>query len=76
MSSYHLNIKGPMGLSDYSSINDYINILDSKDEVIIEMNCEERQKMDIICNMLERSNFEINKKDILKENYYIEAYKR
>ncbi|MBO0534195.1 hypothetical protein EXQ31_13020 [Clostridium botulinum] len=65
-----------MGLSDYSSINDYINILDSKDEVIIEMNCEERQNMDIICNMLERSNFEINKKDILKENYYIEAYKR
>ena len=40
------------------------------------MNCEERQNMDIICNMLERSNFEINKKDILKENYYIEAYKR
>ncbi|MCS4526835.1 hypothetical protein JTS98_14160 [Clostridium botulinum] len=65
-----------MGLSDYSSINDYINILDSKDEVIIEMNCEERQNMDIICNMLERSNFEINKKDILKENYYIEAYKK
>ncbi|NFJ06730.1 hypothetical protein FC905_17445, partial [Clostridium botulinum] len=66
----------PMGLSDYSSINDYINILDSKDEVIIEMNCEERQNIDIICNMLERSNFEINKKDILKENYYIEAYKK
>ena len=63
MSSYHLNIKGPMGLSDYSSVDDYINILDSKDEVIIEMNCEKRQNVDIICNMLERSNFEINKKD-------------
>ncbi|WP_251860681.1 hypothetical protein [Clostridium sp. Marseille-Q2269] len=76
MSSYHLNIKGPMGLSDYSSINDYINILDSKDEVIIEMNCEKSQNVEIICNMLERSNFEINKKDGLEQNYYIEAHKK
>ena len=77
MSSYSLDINGPIGLSDYSSINDYINILEGKDSIDINMNLDNRENMDIICDILNRTNFEIDVKEKVNSNkYHILALKK
>lgn len=76
MSNYSLDIKGTIELSDYSNIDDYMNILDKRDEITINMDLKNNEDFDIICNILKRNslNLYVQKKMGLSE-YYIKAKK-
>ncbi|NEZ46583.1 hypothetical protein FDF74_05060 [Clostridium niameyense] len=76
MSNYSLDIKGKIELSDYSNINDYINILDKRDEITINMDLKNNEDFEIICDILKRNslNLYVQKKMGLSE-YYIKAKK-
>lgn len=72
MSDYKLDINGNMKLSDYSSINDYLEIPKKDDRVSIKLNSNSKDELDMICEILDNKGFNIiNKKD----NGYIYASK-
>ncbi|SHH87679.1 hypothetical protein [Clostridium grantii] len=62
MSVYRLDIKGHIGLSEYSTINDYFAIVNDSDTFTINLNKESKEDLDIICNMLQNSDFHIKEK--------------
>lgn len=68
MSVYRLDIKGHIGLSDYSRLNDYFAIVDESDTFTITLNGDGKKDLDIICNMLENGNFLINEKGGSKDD--------
>ncbi len=57
MSQYLMNINGNVELMDYSSIYDYMAIVDKNDNLIINLNQEETEHVDMLCKMLEDNNF-------------------
>jgi methanogenic corrinoid protein MtbC1 len=59
MSEYRLEINGTIGLSDYSNINDYLNIIGENDKVIITVGPGESHNADIISNILRHNGFEV-----------------
>lgn len=59
MSEYQMNIAGKIGLADYSSIYDYIAIVDKDDNLTISME-NDAENINIIRKMLENNNFTIN----------------
>jgi hypothetical protein len=74
MSEYQMNIMGKIELEDYSSIYDYIAIVNKNDNLIITINSMEN--VNIIKQMLENNNFTV---DLGKSNSggqcYIKAFK-
>lgn len=42
MSEYNLDINGVINLSDYSSINDYIDVVGESDKLIININYNDK----------------------------------
>lgn len=75
MSSYRMDIKGSVNLSDYSSIYDYMNIVKNEDNFVITI--EDNNNTDLICSLLERSNFIIKSKGVFKDGRnYISAYRK
>jgi hypothetical protein len=76
MSEYHMDINGKMQLEDYSSIYDYMAIVNKNDNLTITIDTGESENADIVCNMLKKSDFIVNLYE--KQNngkYYIRAYK-
>jgi hypothetical protein len=59
MSEYRLEINGTIGLSDYSNINDYLNIIGENDKVTITVGPGEAHNADIITSILMRNGFEV-----------------
>lgn len=55
MSEYQMNIIGKIGLEDYSSIYDYMAIVDKNDNIIITI--DSIDNVSIIKQMLENNNF-------------------
>jgi hypothetical protein len=62
MSDYRLEITGRVDLSDYSNINDYIELVDKNDQVTISMDSIDSENVDLICKMLEEKRFNIASK--------------
>jgi len=76
MSDYSMDISGNIGLSDYSNIFDYLNIIDKDDNFVMRIDKNNKGDIDVINSMLQDNRFIINytQYDDLG-NYYISANK-
>jgi hypothetical protein len=71
-----MNINGNVELMDYSSIYDYMAIVDKNDNLIINLNQEENEHIDMFCKMLEDNNFIVScDKHYDHGRYHISAIK-
>ena len=76
MPDYKMDIRGKLGLSEYSDIYDYMGIVDKNDNFTITVDQSNRQHVNIITSMLKESNFSIFEEGINKlGDYYISANK-
>ncbi|WP_297520325.1 hypothetical protein [uncultured Clostridium sp.] len=63
-------------MSDYTSIYDYISLVESKDDFIINSKSVDKEDINIICSMLKERDFSINNKDFDNNgDCMIRAYK-
>lgn len=77
MSDYRMEIKGQMGLSDYSSIYDYLGIAENDDVFTIKFDNNNKHDIDIINSMLKGNSFDIKEEGYDNSgSYYINTYKR
>lgn len=76
MSEYHMNINGSIQLGDYSSIYDYMAIVNTNDNLTIIIDNDGSENVNILCKMLEGSDFVV---DLYKKgvdgSYHIKAYR-
>jgi len=77
MSEYRLDIVGDINLSDYSSIHDYMGIIEHNDKFTITSKIKSKEEMKILCKMLENNFFTIVAQGG-RENgeYYITSQKK
>ena len=76
MPDYKMDIRGKLGLSEYSDIYDYMGIVDKNDNFTITIDSSNRQNLNIITSMLRESNFFILEEGINQSgDYYISANK-
>ena len=76
MSDYRMDIKGSIGLSEYSNIHDYLGVVDVDDNFTITLNNSENNEINIINSMLKDNYFCIWKEGYDKCGvYHIYAYK-
>ncbi|CAM2771811.1 hypothetical protein HAHI6034_13075 [Hathewaya histolytica] len=76
MSKYSLDISGKIDLSDYSMIDDYINVVGNNDILKISIDNYEKDEVGIICSILENKDFSIESKGSSNNGkYYIRASK-
>ena len=76
MSDYSMDISGNIGLSDYSNIFDYLNIIDKDDNFVIRIDKDNKGDIDVINSMLQDNRFSINYTQYDDfGNYYISANK-
>ncbi|SFD47703.1 hypothetical protein [Clostridium uliginosum] len=77
MSDYSMDIKGSLGLNEYSNIFDYLGIVDSGDNFIIKINKDNKQNINIINSMLKDNEFIISDEGYdTFGDYSINAYKQ
>ena len=60
MSDYSMDISGNIGLSDYSNIFDYLNIIEKDDNFVIRVDKDNSRDIDMITSMLRDNKFIIN----------------
>ncbi|OAA92296.1 hypothetical protein [Clostridium ljungdahlii] len=76
MSEYKMSIKGKITLEDYSSIYDYIAIVNKNDKLTIVVDSNEDKNVDIVCNMLKNKYFTVNQNETCDGGKYcIKAFK-
>lgn len=76
MSEYRLEINGTIGLSDYSNISDYMNIIGENDKVTIAIGPGDAHNADIITSIFQRNGFEVAVKGGHDDGrYYLTAYR-
>ncbi|MCB2295846.1 hypothetical protein LGK95_20485 [Clostridium algoriphilum] len=72
MSEYKLDIPGDINLSDYSSIHDYMGIIERNDKFTITSKIKDPQEMKLLCKMLEDNYFTVvTQGDKENGEYYI-----
>lgn len=77
MSRYRLDISGNIDLSDYSNINDYIELVESNDGFTVTFDKVSNENIDIVCSMLQEKDFIIKSKEDEKDGRtYISAIRR
>ena len=76
MPDYRMDIRGKLGLGEYSDIYDYMGIVDKNDKFTITLDSSNRQYKNIITSMLKEGNFIILEEGVdLVGDYYISANK-
>ena len=76
MSDYRMDIKGTIGLSDYSNIYDYIGVVDQQDNFTVTLDNIEHDNINIICSMLSDNKFIIYDQGYdVNGRYFINAHK-
>ena len=76
MSDYKMDIRGSLGLGEYSDIHDYMGIVDKNDSFTITLDTSNKQHINIITSMLKENNFDILEQGISSGgDYYITANK-
>lgn len=76
MSDYRMDIKGDIGLSEYSNIYDYLGIVDKNDKFMITLDKNDNNEINIINSMLKDNNFFVSEEGYNDlGNYYINAQK-
>jgi len=77
MSEYRLDIVGDINLSDYSSIHDYMGIVEQNDKFTITSNIKSTEEKKILCKMLENNFFTIVEQGGSENGeYYITSQKK
>lgn len=64
MSDYSLNIKGRIGLCEYSNIHDYSCIVGTRDRLLVTIDNTNSENVEIICNILIDSGLTIISKKV------------
>lgn len=59
MSNYRMYLRDEISLGNYSTIHDYLNIVSSNDDFIIEMSNMSEDDYKLVCAILESSKFDI-----------------
>ena len=76
MSEYRLDIVGDINLSDYSSIHDYMGIIEQNDKFTITSRMKNSEEVGILCKMLENNSFTIVEQGGTQNGeYYITSQK-
>lgn len=76
MSQYKMEIRGFIGLSDYSSISDYIGLVDNDESVTVILDEFAQESLEIIESLLKKNDFLIMYKGLdEKGKYCINAQK-
>lgn len=76
MPDYKMDIRGNLGLGEYSDIYDYMGIVDKNDNFTITLDSSNRQHVNMITSMLKESNFVILEEGVdTTGDYYISANK-
>lgn len=76
MSDYRMDIKGEIGLNEYSNIYDYLGIVDRNDNFTIIINSGNEQEINIINSMLRSNSFYVYDEGYNNfGEYHINAYK-
>lgn len=76
MSDYRMDIRGAIGLSEYSNIYDYLNIVDKNDNFTITINKNNEREIRIISSILRDSAFNIAEEGYNSYgDYYINAHR-
>lgn len=76
MSDYKMDIRGSLGLGEYSDIHDYMGIVDKNDSFTITVDISNKQHINIITSMLKENDFNILEEGMSGGgDYYITAYK-
>lgn len=76
MSEYKMNISGKIGLADYSSIDDYMAIVNTEDNLIITIDDNVDDNVNLICHMLKNNNFLIDLNETSYDGkHFIKAFK-
>jgi len=77
MSEYKLDIPGDINLSDYSSIHDYMGIIERNDRLTITSKMKDPKERKILCEMLENNCFNVvTQGDKENGGYYITSQKK
>ena len=76
MPDYKMDIKGKLGLSEYSNIYDYMGIVEKDDNFLITLDDSNKQQVNMITSMLKESNFKVIDEGMSKNGqYFINANK-
>lgn len=76
MPDYKMNIRGHLGLSEYSDIYDYMAVVEEKDNFMITFDNTTDQDKSMITSMLKENRFDILDQGLnTKGSYYINAIK-
>ncbi len=76
MSHYTMEVTGVIGLSDYSNIYDYINVVDTNDKFSIYLSDVTEDNISMICSFLYDKAFSIVEQGQGADGkYYIHAFK-
>ncbi|MEW8957084.1 hypothetical protein [Clostridium sp.] len=76
MSNYRLDIKGNLDLTDFSSIYDYMGVVDYNDKFTIALNGVGDESVGLICEMLHKQSFIVKHLGLKDDGlYYIRASK-
>lgn len=70
MSEYRLDIDGNINLGDYSSIHDYMGIVEEDDKFIITSKMKNSEEIGILCKMLEGNYFTIVEQGGIQNGQY------
>lgn len=77
MSQYQININGKIRLMDYSSIDDYMAIVNENDNLIVTLDSENDSDVNMIYKILEKNNFNtVRMSKGSNGRYYINANKK
>ena len=71
MSDYKMDIKGCIGLSEYSNIHDYFGMIDKNDRFRITLEKSNDSEIGIINSMLKRFGFLFMNKDMKVKEFII-----
>ena len=76
MPDYKMDIRGKLGLSEYSNIYDYMGIVEKDDNFLITLDDSNKQQVNMITSMLKESNFKVIDEGMSKNGqYFINANK-
>ncbi|MDO5039823.1 hypothetical protein [Clostridium sp.] len=76
MSDYRMDIRGSIGLSEYSNIYDYLCIVDKDDKFTISIDKQSKESVGTISSMLKDNRFTVENEWVDGSgNYMIKAHK-
>lgn len=77
MPDYKMNIKGSLGLSEYSDIYDYMAVVEEKDNFMITLDSTSEHDKNMVTSMLKENKFNILDQGVNQlGSYYINAMKK